>query len=105
MAVLHLNNDNFEATIANGVTLVDFYAQWCGPCKMLTPVIEKLADRFDGTAQVAKVDVDVAGALAAQFGIMSVPTILIFKDGKLISQSSGAQPESKLASQIDAVLA
>lgn len=105
MAVLHLNNDNFQGTIGQGVTLVDFFATWCGPCKMIGPVIEKLAVQYEGQAKIAKVDVDEAGSLAVQFGIMSVPTLLIFKDGQLVQQISGAQSQAKLSKLIDAALA
>lgn len=77
----HLNNDNFEQAIASGVVLVDFFATWCGPCRMLGPVIEELAAESDGSYTVYKVDIDECEDIALDFGIMSVPTVVVFKDG------------------------
>ena len=78
----HLTETDFDATIAEGTVLVDFWATWCGPCRMLGPVIEQLAADFDGKATVAKVDVDECSALAMRYGIQSIPTVIVFKDGK-----------------------
>ena len=74
-----INENEFEATIANGVVLVDFFATWCGPCKMLTPVLEELSEELAGKIEIVKVDVDQSNNLAMRFGIMSVPTMMIFK--------------------------
>lgn len=104
MAVLHLKEADFDKTIAKGVTLVDFWADWCGPCKMLAPVIDALAARYAGKAQVAKVNIDEEMGLASRFGIMSIPTLLVFRDGKLEQQTVGVQPEDALAHLLDAVL-
>ena len=104
MAVLHLTEKDFDAAIAVGVTLVDFWAGWCGPCKMLAPVIEGLAERYDGKAKVAKVDIDAEMGLASRFGIMSIPTVLLFRDGKLEGQSVGVQPESVFTKMLDEAL-
>ena len=104
MAVLHLTEKDFDAAIAAGVTLVDFWAGWCGPCKMLAPVIEGLAERYDGKAKVAKVDIDAEMGLASRFGIMSIPTVLLFRDGKLEGQSVGVQPESVFTKMLDEAL-
>ena len=74
--------------------LVDFWAVWCGPCKMLTPVIEQLGTEFAGKVKIGKVNVDENQGLAAKFGIMSIPTVIIFKDGKVVEQFIGVQPKN-----------
>lgn len=78
-----LNTENFDETVAHGVTLVDFWATWCGPCRMLAPVIEQIAQDYDGRVTVGKVDVDEQSELAMRFHIQSIPTVLLFKDGQL----------------------
>ena len=103
--VLNLTDDTFEATIAEGVTLVDFWAPWCGPCRMLAPVIDKVAARVEGTAKVAKVNTDEANASAVKFGISSIPSILIFKDGELQDTLMGAaQREDDLVAKLEALV-
>ena len=77
-----LNKDNFEATISSGVALVDFWASWCGPCKMQLPIVEELSNELGEKAKVGKVNVDEQLELAQQFGIQSIPTLILFKDGK-----------------------
>ena len=104
MAALHLKENDFDSTIAQGVSLVDFWAGWCGPCKMLAPVIEGLADKYAGKAKVCKVDIDAEMGLASRFGIMSIPTVLVFKDGKLVNQTVGVQPEAVFTRMLDAAL-
>lgn len=104
MSVLHLTEKDFDSTIESGVTLVDFWAGWCGPCKMLAPVIDSLANRYAGRAKVAKVDIDAEMGLATRFGIMSIPTILVFRDGKLEGQTVGVQPESVFTKLLDEAL-
>lgn len=88
-------NENFKSEVLDsGIpVLVDFWAAWCGPCKMLAPTIEQLAKEFEGKAKVGKVNVDDNQQLAAQFGIMSIPTIIIFKGGKVVEQFIGVQPK------------
>lgn len=81
MAVLHLNTGNFDETIGAGLSLVDFWAAWCGPCKMVAPVIDQLADKYEGSVKVAKVNVDEEDALAERFGVMSIPTVIVFENG------------------------
>lgn len=73
--------------------LVDFFATWCGPCKMLAPVLEEVAAEVAGRAKIAKVDIDASPDLAQRFGVMSVPTLAVFKDGKLVNQAVGVQPK------------
>ena len=99
-----LNNSNFESTISEGVTLVDFWATWCGPCKMIAPIIEELAEDFDGKATIAKVNTDEEQDIAIKFGIRSIPTLLFFKDGKMVDQMIGAAGKDVIADKIDALL-
>jgi thioredoxin 1 len=87
--VLHLREGNFGTTISQGVTLVDFFAVWCGPCKMMAPAVEQLAQEFAGRAKVAKVDVDQDIGLAMRYQVRGVPTFIIFKDGKPVQQFVG----------------
>ena len=100
-----LTGDNFDRVLAdNPVVAVDFWATWCGPCKMLASVIEELADDFDGRAVIGKVDVDENEDLARRFGIMSIPTVLIFKDGQLVDKHVGFRQKTQLADAINSVL-
>ncbi len=87
--MLVLNDNNFNEVIKSGVTLVDFWATWCGPCKMLAPTIEELSKDYDGKCTIAKVDVDECPELARSFGIMSIPTVIIFKDGEIVDKMIG----------------
>ncbi|WP_054950368.1 thioredoxin [Numidum massiliense] len=96
MAAKVLTKDTFQGQIQSGVTLVDFWAEWCGPCRVQLPIIEKLATELDGQATVAKVNVDEHGDLAAQFGITGIPALLIFKDGELVDRFVGLQDEGTL---------
>lgn len=93
MSLLHLTGSNFKEEIKDysGIALVDFWAPWCGPCQMLTPVIEELASEFDGKAKVGKVNVDEEGGLASEYGIMSIPTVFVFKNGEIVDQLIGGQ--------------
>lgn len=100
-----LNEANFNDEIKEGVTLVDFWATWCPPCKMQGPIVEQLADDYAGKATIAKVDVDQNQNLAAQFGIQAIPTLLIMKDGQLQEQLVGLQRKEVLAAKLDATLA
>lgn len=98
--------DNFKAEVLSSdqPVLVDFTATWCGPCQQLAPVIDSLAEKYDGKAKIGKVDVDANQDLALQYGITSVPTILIFKGGELVETVQGYNPENVFASKLDELL-
>jgi thioredoxin 1 len=104
--ITHLTDDTFKNAVASSATplLVDFWAPWCGPCKAIAPVLDELAAEFDGKISIAKVDIDKNEAIAAEFGIRAIPTMLLFKGGKVIEQIVGLLPKAalkaKLAAQI-----
>ena len=100
MAVEHLNESSFQEAIATGVTLVDFFATWCGPCKMLSPTIEEIGAESDGSFSVYKVDIDECEDIAMDFGIMSVPTLIVFKDGDEAVRMIGVQPKTAILDAI-----
>ncbi len=101
--VIHVDDAQFEETVENasGYTLIDFWAEWCGPCKAMAPVFEKLSEKYEGKVAFAKVNVDEAGATAAKYGIMSIPSLVLFKDGKNVDQVVGHRSEEDLAKWID----
>lgn len=99
-----INKNEFDAVIANGVVMVDFFATWCGPCKMLSPVLEEVASEVEGKANIVKVDIDESSELAQRYGIMAVPTMLIFKDGKILKQLQGFMPKQQLVNEINNIL-
>ncbi len=98
--IIHVTDINeFNEKISKGKVLVDFYATWCGPCKMLAPLLEEIDERKEaGDLLIVKVDVDEAGIIAARFGIQSIPTLILFKDGKGVSQALGYMPKPQLLS-------
>jgi thioredoxin 1 len=98
--VLDLNNSNYDETLKSGVVLVDFWAPWCGPCKMQTPILEKVAAAVGDAATITKVNVDEAPEIAAKYGIRSIPTLILFKDGEIVEQLIGLQQEAGLVSAI-----
>lgn len=100
-----LDKKKFSEVLNSGKTvLVDFWAEWCGPCKMIAPTVEELAVEFDNRAVVGKVDVDSNPELSAQYGIRSIPALMIFKDGKLVDRMVGVQPKSVLKTKLEANL-
>jgi len=101
---IELTNANFEDTIKEGVSVVDFWAPWCGPCRMIAPVIEELAEEYEGKANICKVNTDEEQEIAVKFGIRSIPTLLFFKDGEVVDQIVGAQGKDALAAKINALL-
>ena len=102
--VLHLSTSEFDEVIKTGLTLVDFYAEWCGPCKMMAPVIEKLAQEYAGRANVAKVDVDMNIEIAIRYGIQGVPTFGVFKDGQMVHRVVGGVGYQPLKMAMDTFL-
>lgn len=101
--IIDLTNANFNSTISQkGVTLVDFWAPWCGPCRMLGPVLAKVATALEGKAVIAKVNVDENQELAAQFQVTSIPTMFIFKDGQVVKQLMGLKSEAEITKAIEA---
>ena len=102
-----LTDENFAEEVLKSElpVLVDFWATWCGPCRMVGPIVETLAGEYQGKAKVGKLDVDSAQKIAAEYGIRSIPTLLVFKGGKVVGQLIGAVPKKQLAEQLDAALA
>ena len=99
MSVQKLNQNNFDHAIASGTALVDFYADWCGPCRMVSPIVDEIAEeRRDIT--VGKVNVDDENALAMKYGVMSIPTLLVFKDGKETARIVGARPKQAILAEL-----
>lgn len=103
---IEINDSNFDQEVSeySGVVLLDFSAEWCGPCKRLAPTINELATEYEGKARIAHLDVDNARQTASKFGIMSVPTIIIFKNGDEVGRSIGLVPKQNLVDQLDAAL-
>jgi len=103
---LELTDANFQekALDGKGVTLVDFWAEWCGPCRMVAPIIEELAEEYDGKALIGKVDVDSNPDVAMKYNIRSIPTILILKDGEVVDKQIGATTKQKLTEKLEAHL-
>lgn len=95
MSVLHLENENFDEIISSGLTLVDFYAEWCGPCKMIGPIVEEVSGELTDV-QIVKINVDEHSDIAQKYGVMSIPTLILFKDGKEVEKNIGFMPKEDL---------
>jgi thioredoxin 1 len=102
--ILILNSENFDDLTSKGVVIVDFYADWCGPCKMMAPVFEEAKNAYDGKAVFAKINVDDSKDVAIKHKIMSIPTLLFFKDGQIADRVSGVLDKGALNGKIDALL-
>jgi len=96
-----LNNSNFYEEIKSGVTLVDFWAPWCGPCRLQSPILEEVKKKVQDKVKIAKVNVDDNPDIAQTFGIISIPTLILYKDGKVIKQFVGVQSEARLTNEIN----
>ena len=99
---LHLDEKNFKQEVldASLPVLVDFWAEWCGPCRMISPIVDEIAKELEGKLKVGKVNVDQAGELAAQYNVMSIPMLLVFKGGKVVNQMVGAMPKDQLLAKL-----
>ena len=104
---IELTEDNFTSEVleADVPVMIDFWAPWCGPCHMVAPIIEDLADKYEGRIKVAKVNLDESPALASEYGVRSIPAIFIFNNGEVAERTVGVQPEDTLSAMIDRVLA
>ena len=101
--VLHINDADFETVVVQSdiPVLVDFWAPWCGPCKMIAPILDEIAPEFTGKAKIVKINVDDNQLVAGQFGVRSIPTLLLFKNGQLVATQVGALPKNQLAAFIN----
>jgi thioredoxin 1 len=103
--VLTLSNANFASEVGSGTpVLVDFWAPWCGPCRMIAPIVDELAEEYAGKVKVGKVNVDENQAIAAQFGVMSIPTLMVFKNGQPVERIVGFMPKKDLQARLNGVL-
>jgi thioredoxin 1 len=102
--VAHITDSEFPATVAKGVTLVDFWAPWCGPCKQIAPALDEIAGELQGRARIVKINVDDNPEVAGSYGIMSIPTLILFKDGNPVNKIVGGQPKAQMKAFIEAAL-
>ncbi|MDA3820454.1 MAG: thioredoxin [Candidatus Delongbacteria bacterium] len=104
--VHEITNENFDELVVNAdkPVVIDLWAEWCGPCRMLTPIMEELGTEYDGKAIIGKVDVDSNPDIAAKYGVRNIPTVLFVKNGELVDKQVGAVPKSTLAAKLDAII-
>jgi thioredoxin 1 len=99
--VKHITDADFQATIASGITLIDFWAPWCGPCKAIAPLLDELAGEYGDRVQIVKINIDENQTVAAQFGVASIPTLILFKDGSKIAQKVGGAAKAAIKTFIN----
>ncbi len=101
---LEITDGNFEQVVLNSdkPVLVDFWAQWCGPCRMVGPIVEEIATEYDGKAVVGKIDIDANQEFAAKYGVRNIPTVLVFKNGEVVEKQVGAAPKTAYTAKLDA---
>lgn len=100
MAIIHLTKDNFDSVTSSGLVLVDFWATWCGPCRMQAPILEELDKQLGGKVKICKLDVDDEPAIAQRFGVMSIPTLMVFRNGEMISKEVGVHTVEQLMTML-----
>ncbi|AYA76181.1 thioredoxin [Bacillus sp. Y1] len=100
MSIVNITDDTFKNEISNGLVLVDFWAPWCGPCKMIAPVLEEINEEMGDQVKIAKLNVDDNQVTTGEFGVMSIPTLLLFKDGEVVEKVIGFQPKENLVEVI-----
>lgn len=100
MSVMHLTKDNFDSVTSSGLVLVDFWAEWCGPCRMQAPILDQLEEEIGSKVKVCKLNVDDHPDIARRFGVFSIPTIIAFRDGEQISKAVGVQSREQLITMI-----
>jgi thioredoxin 1 len=103
-AIKSIDDSNFESIVSQGVTLVDFYANWCGPCRMITPIMEELAGDYAGKVTIAKLDVDQAQEVTAKFNVTSIPTVILFKDGQELKRVVGVRDKNTFTTMLNSAL-
>ena len=102
MSVITITKDNFESEVLKSPVpvLLDFWATWCGPCRMVSPIVDEIAEESDGSYKVGKINVDEQPELASQFRVMSIPTLVVMKNGKVVNQATGARPKAQILAML-----